>query len=56
MGVPEGLQVFMHKDVASSSVRISQVHEELDREDAFSTSTYLKFVPPRLDFKERYYL
>lgn len=53
MGVHDGLQVFMHKDVASPGVRISNIHEDLDDEDAFSTSTYLKFVPPQLDFKER---
>lgn len=53
MGVHEGFQVFMHKEGASSNVRITKVHDELDSDDAFSTSTYLKFVPPRLDFKER---
>ncbi|KAK6637148.1 hypothetical protein RUM44_007562 [Polyplax serrata] len=54
MGVHEGFQVFMHKEGASSNVRITKVHDELDSDDAFSTSTYLKFVPPRLDFKERH--
>lgn len=53
MGVHEGLQVFMHKDIEASNVRIPQVNENLNRNNAFSTSTYLKFVPPQLDFKER---
>lgn len=56
MGVHDGLQVFMHNDITSSSVRISNMHDDLDKDDAFSTSTYLKFVPPQLDFKERYLL
>ncbi|KAL0273053.1 UNVERIFIED_CONTAM: hypothetical protein PYX00_005821 [Menopon gallinae] len=54
MGVHDGLQVFMHNDITSSGVRISNMHDDLDKDDAFSTSTYLKFVPPQLDFKERY--
>lgn len=43
----------MHKDIASTNMRISPVHEDLKNTDMFSSSTYLKFVPPRLDFKER---
>lgn len=54
MGVHDGLRVFMHQDVASSGVRITDMHENFDNMDSLSSSNCLKFVPPQLDFKERY--
>lgn len=47
MGVQDGLEVLMHQNA-----HISNLHED-DDDDAFATSTYLKFVPPQLNFKER---